>query len=280
MKVIEKGIYVANATLTEFPCMRAQDLVFSSSATSFVAIVPIWGNISLMQNAVYLTYSNSYDAVNDVYAVTVVYTYSTGVWNDDAYRTLVVSEDTTVEDSVKLWFNENFTFYPESTTDPEPGPEPDPEPNPDPTVDLKPVYLRQNGAWNQKEAYERQNGQWVQISSKENPDNGSKQVSITLDVTGDVSALEIPTYVKFGSAPTSETDYDYACLGNTLEEWSPIPANPLTVSSVAYIWGHGYIMNDTYVGDYGLIGVPMSYKDAAVVELKDGDKLQLWWSED
>lgn len=163
MQVIERGRYLANAVLTEFPSMRAQDMPFVSNKINFVALVPIWSNISLMTGNIYLTYSNSYDPVNDVYAVTVVYTFATGTWTDDLYRTIVVQEDTQVEQIVKLWFDENFTFLPDSGTEPEP------EPDPEPSVDVKPVYIRHDGVWSKKEAYEYQNGQWIMISSKELP---------------------------------------------------------------------------------------------------------------
>lgn len=157
MQVIEKGKYLANAVLTEFPSMRAQDIDFSSKDISFVSIVPIWSNISLQQGAVYLAYSNSYDPVNDVYAVTVVYTYATATWSNEAYRTVSVAQNTEVTNTVKTWFDANYTLLSESDEDPELDPEP--------LGDLKPVYKMMNGTWKKVEAFETQNGEWIQISS-------------------------------------------------------------------------------------------------------------------
>ena len=47
-------------------------------------------------------------------------------------------------------------------------------------TDIKPVYLRKNGAWVKQNAYERQNGQWVQVSYAESGGDLPATISFTV----------------------------------------------------------------------------------------------------
>lgn len=269
MSKIESGTYYANAALTPFPSVRALDVTFVSALRGFVAIVPTWENATLLQNPLYLTYADSYNVSTDVYAVSIVYDYSTGLWQSEAYRTLIIPQDTTVSDALKAWFDENFVLQAGEDSGDDPGE------LPELTGEASGVYIKEDGRWVKKDAYQFTDGQWEKISSTE---PSIRKVSITL--VGDwieYDGLNPNTYVKFGSMPTSNDDYDYMIAEDSPDPnfITPSHENPITVPAVAYVWGFGC---DHYADEIWKDSPWMgssSYTDAVRIDLEEGDVLVL-----
>ncbi len=107
----------------------------------------------------------------------------------------------------------------------------------------------------------------------------SKGVNITLNA-GIVSASgNHSVYVKFGSAPTSDDDYEYWSYTNSYAinikgENYPNDSFNITVNPIAYIWGGnaecGYKIND---GSSNIVG--RGYANATEVQLSEGDTLTI-----
>ena len=104
-------------------------------------------------------------------------------------------------------------------------------------------------------------------------------VNITLYGGSTSGGLE-QAFVKFGSAPTSSSDYDYfvepmssgtdASDGNGVVE-----TRNISVSNKAYIWGYKYELSDS-----GILTAGTTYSDATEVALAEGDVLTLYGGND
>lgn len=116
-------------------------------------------------------------------------------------------------------------------------------------------------------------------------ENAEETVSITLKGRGVSSASGNYTHprIKFGSAPTSDGDYDYYASGYTVlitgnDEEIDTYLTPIaiTTSPIAYIWQEyvdsaaGYKINDG-----STITTGVGYANATQIDLNDGDAITL-----
>lgn len=114
-----------------------------------------------------------------------------------------------------------------------------------------------------------------------NPVEEVSTISITLSAQGGYMGNQSTTYVKFGSTPTSDDDYDYYTLDGEgyLVSKSDTGLDKMTIDVIptAYIWAN---KNDNYAGyllneEYGINRVGVGHANATVVNLNDGDTLIL-----